>query len=330
MLAAVTDDLELRRASTADIPKILELASRALGWTDDNTAFFTWKHLENSFGASPMWVAESEGRVVGFRTFLRWELTTPEGRVLRAVRAVDTATDPAFQGKGIFTKLTLAAIDELRDDGVDLVFNTPNDKSRPGYLKMGWTQVGQLPVEVRPNAWRFPVAIAGARQSADRAAVDTNVGERAVDVLADVQALAPVLDASAPRGGLATHRTPAHLAWRYGNAELAYRAAVAGSVARGVAFFRLRRRGSAVEAVVGDVIVRDGDDAAERELLGVIASARADYLIRLGRAGRLVAPREMFVRLPRVGPLLVCRPLDGSPPPPLDAWALDMGDIELL
>ena len=43
---------------------------------------------------------------------------------------------------------TLAAIDELRAESVAFVFNTPNDKSRPGYLKMGWHEVGRVPVSI--------------------------------------------------------------------------------------------------------------------------------------------------------------------------------------
>ena len=34
-------------------------------------------------------------------------------------------------------------------DQADLIFNTPNEKSLPGYLKMGWTVVGHVPIYVR-------------------------------------------------------------------------------------------------------------------------------------------------------------------------------------
>ena len=197
----MTDDVEIRRGSSADFPAILELARRALGWTDADARFLEWKHRDGPLGESPIWLAEVDGRAVGFRTFLRWELVEPGGRVVRAVRAVDTATDPAFQGRGIFTKLTLGALDPLRAEGVEMVFNTPNDKSRPGYLKMGWSEIGQLPVEVRPNAWRFPIAIAGARQSADRAPVDTDVGDLASEVLGDAGAIEALLAETASRAG---------------------------------------------------------------------------------------------------------------------------------
>ena len=326
------DDIVTRRATRDDIPSILELARRALGWNDDDARFLEWKHFENAFGESPMWVAEaSDGVIAGFRTLLRWELITPGGEILRAVRAVDTATDPAFQGRGIFTTLTLAAIDELRDEGVDLVFNTPNEKSRPGYLKMGWTEVGQLPTEVRPNHWRFPLAVARARQAATRDALPTDVGDPAPAALADAGALETLL-ATVPRAaGLATRRTPEYLAWRYGNPDLGYRVVSDGSTERGIAVFRLRRRGGAVEAVVGDVLVPADSKAGERRLVRKIAAANADYLLRLGSTATGGAiPRGGFFRLPRTGPILTCRPLDDAPAPPLSDWALTMGDVELL
>src|SRR5690606_10847180 len=67
-----------------------------------------------------------------------------------AVRAVDTATHPDFQGRGIFKKLTLALLENCKNEGVRFVFNTPNQQSRPGYLKMGWRDAGRMAVQLRP------------------------------------------------------------------------------------------------------------------------------------------------------------------------------------
>ena len=137
--------LEVRPATGSDREEVLALLGRSLGSDGDPRypALFAWKHDENVFGPSPMWVATEAGRVIAFRAFMRWEFERG-GRVLRAVRAVDTATDPDYQGKGLFTRLTMLGLDEMRADGVDFVFNTPNSQSRPGYLKMGWREVGVL------------------------------------------------------------------------------------------------------------------------------------------------------------------------------------------
>ena len=142
--------LDIREATLADRSSIIELCRASLGWGDDPRfeQLFSWKHDQNAFGPSYMWVATDGGRIVGLRAFMRWEFVR-RGEVLRAVRAVDTATHPDYQGKGLFTAMTMHGLDVIRDDGVDFVFNTPNDKSRPGYLKMGWQEVGKLPVAIR-------------------------------------------------------------------------------------------------------------------------------------------------------------------------------------
>ena len=144
-------ELALRAAAPEDRPAILALLAASLGWNSDERLerFFEWKHEQNPFGRSPRLVAVDGDRMVGFRTFLRWEFVDARGEVLRAVRAVDTATDPQYQGRGIFRSLTLRAVEELAADGVAFVFNTPNARSRPGYLTMGWQEVGPLTTSIR-------------------------------------------------------------------------------------------------------------------------------------------------------------------------------------
>jgi GNAT superfamily N-acetyltransferase len=320
-------DPVIRPATAADFPAVLELARRALAWTDDDEQFLAWKHTENPFGESPMWVAMDGDRVIGFRSFLRWEFVTADGRTVRAARAVDTATDPAHQGQGIFTQLTQTAIAALPATGVDLIFNTPNAKSLAGYLKMGWSEVGRLPVAVMPTSWRFPLVVATARQGAERAPVPSGAGERAGDVFTD-EGIEALLDHRPPPTGLTTRRSRDYLLWRFGNETLGYRAIVAGrDVGSGVAVFRVRRRGRAAEAVLCDVLAPDGDPRIERSLVRRVARvAGADYVLRCdGRA--LTA--DPFVRLPRVGPVLACRSLGMQAPTALSAWQLTMGDVEL-
>ncbi|MFI5048151.1 MAG: GNAT family N-acetyltransferase [Acidimicrobiia bacterium] len=322
------DDISTRRATHDDLPAVIGVARASLGWNDADAGFLRWKHLGNPFGESPMWVAEAHDRIVGFRAFLRWRFRRADGTLVRAVRAVDTATVPEFQGRGIFTRLTLDALDELRDDGVDLVFNTPNASSLPGYLKMGWQELGRLPVVVRPNRWRFPLTVLTARRAAGRDAVPGSAGAPAEETFADREALESLLAAVPERLGLATDRTPELYAWRYGNPHLGYRVVHTGSFADGCAVYRLRRRGRAVEAVVCDVLAPRGDPQRTRELVAAVARERdADYLIRLGCDAVAVSG---FVPVPRMGPVLTCRPLDGSTAPVLADWRLSMGDVELL
>jgi len=326
-------DLEVRRAVEADLPAILDLAEAALGWRPDDPidAFFRWKHFANPSGLSPMWLASADGHVLGFRGFQRWRFRRADGSIARAVRAVDTATHPDHQGRGIFSRLTMGALGELADEGVDFVFNTPNERSRPGYLKMGWSVVGRVPICVRPRNVAAIGRIVRSRMPAEKWSLPTTAGDAAVDVLAD-DALAGLLESvrapasASGAGGLTTDRTVEYLRWRYRFEPLAYRAVVApGGLDDGFAIFRIRRRGAATEAVITELLVPPTSDPTARRLVVEVAkAAQADYLIGAG------STLPGLVPLSRQGPVLTWRALrEAEPSTPLADWHLSMGDVEL-
>lgn len=325
MSAVSASDLLVRAADPADDPAVVPMLRAALGKDDDPhyEAFLLWKHRENPFGSSPAWVALHEGRVVGYRTFLRWEFVSAEGRVVRAVRAVDTATDPAYQGMGIFRTLTLRAVAELTLAGDSLIFNTPNDQSRPGYLKMGWSVVRRLPVGVLPSGPGSAVSMITSRMPAALWSEATTAGMDAAEALAD-RGTAEALLRHSPDRGFRTNRTPEYLAWRTSFGPLRYRVLLASpsDPAEGGIVFRLRRRGGAVEAAVVEQLVPDWRAGASL-VRRMLKESGADYALGL-RTG----PAAGLLPLPGQGPLLTTRPLAGSPPSP-EQWALTLGDVEL-
>lgn len=323
-------DLELRRASPSDWPAVLDLLEQAMGWTPDDhhDSFLAWKHRENVFGPSPGWVALDGARVVGFRTFLRWEFTEG-GATRRAVRAVDTATHPTYRGRGVFSRLTLLALEDLREEGVAFVFNTPNDQSRPGYLKMGWSVVGRLPIRFRPRSLSSLASMARAGVAAGKWSEPTSVGEPAPDVLSDSAAVERLLHVLEAPQGICTRRSPGFLAWRYGFGPLAYRALVLRSnLEDGLLLFRLRRRGPALELSVCDLLVPGEQRAIVRRALSeLLRKTGADYLLRMGSGG---ADGAGTLPVPGRGPTLLWRGLVDSSPPPPARWRLGLGDVELL
>lgn len=140
----------LRPANASDRPAIIELLRQSLG---DSTipkseALWQWKHEQNPFGPSYVLVAEENNILTGVRAFMQWDWTR-KGKIYKTVRAVDTATHPSHQGKGIFKKLTLQQLALCEQEGVQFVFNTPNTQSRPGYLKMGWVIQGRMPMKIK-------------------------------------------------------------------------------------------------------------------------------------------------------------------------------------
>jgi GNAT superfamily N-acetyltransferase len=324
-------DIDVRPMTDDDMPSVLSLLATTLGWLPDghHERFFDWKHRDNPFGRSPGWVAEADGRVVALRAMLRWRFSLGGERVT-AVRAVDTATHPDFQGRGLFRTLTMRAVDDLTAEGVGWVFNTPNDQSRPGYLKMGWSQVGRLPVVVRIPSLAGAAKVARARVPAELWSQDTTAGESAADVLDDTAALDALLASRASRG-VRTDHTADSLRWRYtGFPELRYRAVLAGpNVEDGVALFRLRRRGPACEAAVCEVLAPEDDRRVRARLLAAVATAAgADHAVALAADGSGL--RSRYFPLPGQGPILTWRPLR-SREAPTDprSWRLSLGDVEL-
>lgn len=138
-----------RKAIESDIPDIIQLLRVSLGESliPKSQELWKWKHHQNPFGKSPVILAEESGQIIGIRAFLKWQYQLGD-QTLSACRAVDTATHPDHQGKGIFKNLSLSLIEEIKSEGVDLIFNTPNSKSTPGYLKMGWEKWGKLPLKL--------------------------------------------------------------------------------------------------------------------------------------------------------------------------------------
>ena len=335
-------DIRVRPYVDDDELEVLELLAASLGGGpagERPAEFFRWKHVDNPFGRSFMLVAEDKGRIVGLRAFMRWRFAG-EARPIEAVRAVDTATHPDYQGRGIFSRLTREAL-ELMQGKVDLVFNTPNDKSLPGYLKMGWTVVGTVPISLRVRRpIRFARGVRSVREDPEgRIAIADGGAPSAGDVLGDRLGLSAILEsAEVAKGRLSTARGQGFLEWRYARAPLlGYRALVhrEADEPTGIVIFRVRPRGSLTEATISDLIVARGDGSAARSLLRrVVRSARVDHLTARfvpGSTAARAAAATGFIRSRR-GMVLVVNPLssDIDPDPMrLSSWGVTLGDLEV-
>lgn len=335
-------DLRIRPFEAQDEPEVLRLLGAALGGGpagERTPDFFRWKHLENPFGSSLMLIGEVGGEIAGLRAFMRWRFLAAQGEApLAAVRAVDTATHPEHQGRGIFSELTRDAMARLRGEA-DLVFNTPNARSLAGYLKMGWRVVGRVPILVRP---RRPIAVAaglrhlGSDRSPRRARPDVEA-ETAAEALSDDRGVAALLEETEPPGpGLRTLRDPAFLRWRYGKAPLLdYRAIreERDGTLRGLALFRVRPRGPLWESTVAEILAPPGDPGTVRRLLRRVAGAAAvDHVTaRISADASIRAARWGFLPAP-VGPTLAVNALRPERRTGLfDArrWRLTLGDVEV-
>lgn len=316
---ATGDSVTIRPATADDRDEIVNAIRESMGHVADDRhrALFAWKHDDNPFGPSPVWVAVDGEAIVGVRAMMRWQFRRG-AEILRAARAVDTATVPAYQGKGLFRRLTEHALDELAGT-THFIFNTPNQQSLPGYLKMGWVEVGKLPAAMSLVGRSGPVRAMRARVPAELWSEPLDVGEHPAVWLSSnsVADRTPVVD---DIRRIVTDASQEYWTWRLGLPVLHYRIVDNGETAIAV---RVRRRGNARELVIlGEFGKREQADVLSRQ---VARQASCDYALRLG------APdlRHGFVALPVGGPMLTWRSVDQKSMPPLPNWSLTMGDIAL-
>ncbi|GAA1069833.1 hypothetical protein GCM10009665_77540 [Kitasatospora nipponensis] len=341
-------DLTCRPLTEADTPAVLELLTTALagGPTGQRSAeFFDWKHRANPFGASPGLLAQApDGRIAAVRLFLRWQWRGGrDGRLVNALRPVDTATHPDFRGRGLFRELTLNLIEEVGGEA-ELLLNTPNEQSLPGYQSMGWFKMGRVPVTFRPLR---PATFARGLRAALRRSTSPAVVrpcplpsarswlEQDSDGLAELLRERVAADRADPR--LATERTEAYVRWRYGQAPgLDYRVLHLrrGGELAGVAFGRPRLRGPLTEFTLSEIIVRPGDGHTAAHLLRAAAGSGADHVATvLGRdteAG-MVASNHGYISPPvRSGIVVAARRTDGAElRHRLNHWRFTLGDLEV-
>ncbi|MEX2422687.1 MAG: GNAT family N-acetyltransferase [Acidimicrobiia bacterium] len=314
-------EVTIRHFEDSDLPEVLKVLRAGLGESllqARSEAWFRWKHFENPFGRSILLVADVGGRIAGVRAFLRWELATPDGGLVRCVRPVDTATHPDFQRIGVFRALTEAALDEARADGVDLVFNTPNPRSGAGYRSMGWAEIGSIGVMVRPSP-RLVLAPFRHDYSNDVGGfVDGGIPDDSFVSLTEETT------------GLRTPRHAEYLRWRFAANPVGRYVRIDAEGA--TVMLRPNLRKGLREVVVSDVWGRD----VRAGIQAAVRASEGDYLVGWfpkGSAERKAAVRAGMLPVPRVTALtLYAKPLRELAVniADIDAWRFTMSDLELL
>lgn len=144
-------EITYRAAVPADRAGILAMLERAFGMPHD-AARWDWIYgAGNPLSRDLLcWVAEAEGRIVGQHAGYSLRVSHA-GREITGYISIESATDPAFQGRGISTILTRIAHEECARYGHAYFAGFPNEFSgRARYGREGWVEVRPFPVYVRP------------------------------------------------------------------------------------------------------------------------------------------------------------------------------------
>ena len=261
---------------TADEPAVLDLLRASMPgdarrWS--NAAVWRWKHVDNPFGRSLVLLARDDatGRITGLRAFMAWQYLVA-GRPTLAYRPVDTATDPSCRRMGIFSRLTLQALERARTEGAGFMFNTPNHMSVGGYLKMGWTLVTRSRRTIKICSYpRFTLKFAGSRLLRHGASEEsTSANDGSVSAfLSDKPAARRLIaaDAAWKRDQIVTDRSIAYLSWRFGSHPVYAYSAVSVGDADGVCFIREVQRGGLRWLLLQEMLLRSPEPNIVAELV---------------------------------------------------------------
>jgi GNAT superfamily N-acetyltransferase len=342
-------EYNIRDYRPEDESAVLALIRQGMGGGptgERDVRFWRWKHFENPFGRSIALVAEdSEGQIVGLRTFMRWRFKAGK-TVVNAVRAVDTVTHPEHRRYGVFSILTREAVQRTRESGVDFIFNTPNNQVLPGYLKLGWHYISILKPMVK--VLNYPRFLAGILRNRNRSRASGQLPLEevfkdkpmaAADFLDDSPSFERLLDArEMETSRLVTDRSIEYLKWRYSqypnvNYGVVYHE---GNSTPGCVFLRSSTRFGLKEAVIAELLLPDRDERAASALFNDLKkTVAADYLIAYfprESFKRRLLNRHGFHQVPRGGQNFTVNVLASDltcDPRVLRNWDISLGDLEI-
>lgn len=315
--------MKIREATAGDLPEIVRVLKLSLGEADLplSEAIWKYKHIDNPFGKSLVLIAEEHGKIVGVRAFMSWKWLKGD-RVFLTFRAVDTATHPDYQGKGIFKKLTLEAVKRGKELSNDFVFNTPNVQSRPGYLKMGWKQVGKVQVALQP-AYNSFLKLKGSKRVYQITTMASST---------EISSLCNSWNANLrQKKKLFTPKSPIFLSWRYENNPLQQYEVLSTPNLYVAAYIKKRKR--VKELRIAECIFND-DHSSVKEIRKLINSWSSKFGAQIISWSPKVLNLNPLSYRGAIGPILTVRELDLNEMDfqilqEEDNWNYSIGDLEL-
>jgi hypothetical protein len=102
--------------------------------------WWNWKFKSNPAGfwgeEGDMWVAESNGRLIGYYAIMPEKLKFGS-ETITVAQSVDTATHPDFRGMGIFPTLAQKVYMESRNR-YRFIYGYPSEMAFKGFSRLGW------------------------------------------------------------------------------------------------------------------------------------------------------------------------------------------------
>jgi len=198
-----------------------------------NAAYLEWKHEHNPYVETPLiYLALCGGQVVGMRGMFgaKWQIGHP-CQTFFGPCAGDSVIAPDHRNRGLYRKLTMAALNDLTNSGHTYVFSLSANKiAYWGSLAMGWRGIGSLQRMQRRCANSLPSAASAGEPhlfySLDRNG-EWGRGEAShhvsVESTPQPNAMAELIERIGADGRIRHVRDQQYFAWRFQNPRAVYR-----------------------------------------------------------------------------------------------------------
>jgi GNAT superfamily N-acetyltransferase len=191
---------------------LLETASEIHQREKDTSEWLKWKYFSSPFGNCIVACAINEqNKVVGEISFGRYEFIL-NNETVKAAYSYQTMVHPDYQGKGVFKKLTNLAINECKNQGVEILFNFPNANSYMPFIKNKWKPINSIKYWMKPM--RFLKVLANITSIRKSFQVDNAISLDEINVQKLKELFYNVKPLNIPNT-LCPNRTKEFLEWRY-------------------------------------------------------------------------------------------------------------------
>jgi GNAT superfamily N-acetyltransferase len=138
----------------ANIMEYVELFQKCYGTNKKlSEDYLSWLYVQNPHGHAVGFDAFINGRLAAHYVTIPRVYKGPDG-IKNGLLSVNTATDPSYQGRGLFTKLASLTYEYASSQGLDFVIGVANSQSIYGFSKkLGFANLGQ----VRLSLWDSPL-----------------------------------------------------------------------------------------------------------------------------------------------------------------------------
>lgn len=129
--------IKISTYSKDDIDDVLDLLSLGFNHSFSKERWL-WLHHQNLLAPSSILLAKDENKLIGVYSVIRKRLCF-KGKIIIGGRDIDPVVHPDYRGKGVFSILLNEGKQKFQD--VDVFYNFANDKSAPGFIKNGWSEI---------------------------------------------------------------------------------------------------------------------------------------------------------------------------------------------